>query len=181
MGADELSRMAAEETYKDVQNMLDNVVHKVIARFGGDYQEQRAEANLIFMEVFHSPNFDPEKAQFSSWVVTKVWYGLLERMRNNVLRSKRTIYVSEGIENTPSRPSLTFDKEEFLSHLSDDGKVAASALLSPPLDVSIAIKQRGENETPQRVRSAIKEFLKDLGWSMKRITESFSEIYKALS
>lgn len=95
------------------------------------------------------------------------------------MRQARLPRVNADLSLTTARqPSRQF--WEFLDGLSEDARTVAKLITEEPFELSLAIAERGK-PTRTRVLSAVREVLRELGWSTGRISQSFEEIREALS
>lgn len=179
----EVNSIPAIETYYEVSRLLDFMVNKFIVRNGGDFEEYRAEANMIFVNVYDW--WEPGNgSKFTSSVCNAV-YRRLQYLRNREyarhhlhcasldrstkMDGQRTSWANCIADNTTE-----FDRESFEANLSSDACVVLRLLLDSPQEiVDIAVNKGG---TPVDWRSAIRSYLSDIGWSVNRIKESFREL-----
>lgn len=152
------------QTYYDVQNMLYDIAHKFLRKYGGDFEELVSQANLYFMTAYNS--FSSKKSNFTTWCYFIVWKGLLNERQKEI----KTNYIPCDTNG--------YDEDgcfiDFIDELSEDSKIIVGLILDTPNDLKILIERKGG--TLPKVKTVIREHLNELGWSMKRITESFSEI-----
>ncbi len=124
-------------------------------------------AHMAFVEAYHS--YDSSKgASFSTWTVRMVWWHLL-----NANRDAQLPIVDTEHEVTDSQSN--FHLFEFLEELTEDARIITKLILDTPTDLAEVIQRE---YVP---RATIRRWLIRLGWTAKRITESFAEIRRALS
>lgn len=165
----------ATETYLETKGYLIDLVVKVHRKYGGDFEEWMAKANLFYMRALQK--FDPNKdAKFATWVVFRVWKNMLDEIRKLAKESERMRMVGMP-KDVADRHQEPFDVDEFCRELTQDARLAVRYALNPPLDVLLDLARK---DSPARRRRAFKDFFKDLGWSLKRIKETFTEIGRAL-
>lgn len=178
-----LERDTMTETYEDVKENVDNAVRRFYRRYRStvpwlDPQELQSQARELFVTAFRT--YQPGRTLFPQWVEYRVFKGLLEDMRKHVFRHNRLPRLhgeqSSFIAEQPSRPAFLPD---FLEGLSNDAQLVVKLALDPPPDVKLATLERGK-DNDKNLRKALWEFLGDLGWAAKRVTESFEEIKRAL-
>lgn len=173
---------AKTHTYDDVKRLIYQTVHRFYKRYGGDLQELQAQANLIFLESYES--HDPEKAQFSTWLVFTLWKRLQGNLRRDLRHRELAPTVALGNITMPDRTH--FDLDQFMDELSEDARTVASLVLDLPMDIRLSLETRKQRkgwdrQTPcENIKGALVEFLWDLGWTTQRIGESFREIGLAL-
>ena len=73
-----------------------------------------------------------------------------------------------------------FDLDRFASELSDDARTVAKLVCDPPTDIKLTAHAGYGLNSPTSIKKALIEFLGDLGWTARRIGESFREIGEAL-
>lgn len=166
---------AAEETFKEHKGLIHSTVKEFAKQKGvcGDgFEDMTSQAMLYYTQAYVS--HDPEVANFSTHARFKIWMGLLEQARKIAKEKARMQRV--GLETLPLTHKEGFSPEKFFSDLSPDAQFLGQLVLDPPSGLA----QRGVDKVPS-IRASLKKFLKDLGWSMERITETFQEIREALA
>jgi len=170
-----IARDAATETYKDTEDLIRSVVWQIQRRFGGSFDNLMAEANLIFMKSFYSHN--KHKASFTTWLYNRLWNGLIDIKR---IEYKRVNCI--WIENCPE-PKVE-SKESFLDllwDLSSDAKIVVTLVLDPPEKLQKDISYKHASN-PKYFRGALRRHLHiSLGWTMRRVQETFQEITEVLN
>ena len=166
---------ATTETYWDIKNLIFDTVWKFQQRYGGDFDEMVAEANLIYIQAFLSHN--PNKSQFSTWLRFILWKGLID-FKRFIREENKHIKIEhfEEIENFYSYPApLYIPFWDLVSGLSDDAKTIVQLILEPPEIMQSAALKKGT--APCNVKRALRIHLSYiLGWSANQIKESFAEI-----
>ncbi len=70
------------ETYDNVKYLIFKIVWKFKGRYGGNFEELLAEANLLYILAYDT--HDETLSALSTWLYTKIWKGLLSNLRNTV-------------------------------------------------------------------------------------------------
>jgi hypothetical protein len=171
-----LERDCLDTAYEDVEHLVTRTVADFIRRYGGDYNELRGEAHAMFMLAYN--RFEPDRfqASFSTYVRWVVWKGLLELQRRTMRHKGKVSFTDADLDL--HHASRDFNLLEFLDDLSDDAATLVRLVLDTPRGLACIIEREGA--TPQVYKSVLKEYLSGLGWTGKRVTESFKEIRKAL-
>jgi hypothetical protein len=171
--------------YGAVQEKLDHLVKKFYTAYGwryvermcGSYDDMRAEANQAFLEAFMTYR-DDRGMKFRSWVGNKVWFRLLDILKRKTHQArllKRTELDDYRYDFSP------FSLSEFLESLSANAQeVVRIAVVETPYDVMVTLTQK-RDDGPRAMQAAIREFLLDIGWTSRQVTETFLEIRKALN
>ena len=191
---DNAQRRAMEETYRDVEDIICRITMMYLQQRGGDFEELKAEANLIFMKVFRT--YDKSVGiSFENWVKYKIFRELISNGRKVASRSKRLNHAqgvggseqlgetaSDPLQELPQPEAPRFSLSGLLRILSDDAKHVVRITLDMPRDVIHAARARSAagTENPKSIRAALHEFLKDSGWEPSRVRDSFEEIQEAL-
>lgn len=164
------------ETYESVRPLIFSLCHHFHQRFGGDWQEICGQAQLHFARACHSHN--PGKSRLTTWVQTKVWYGLAEDRRNELRKLGNHKQVPYQLEALPARPMNRLG--EILEELSTDARAVVELTLGDALD-SLA-RERGFLDQPKPIslRNRLVELLLEAGWSASRILKTFHEIREVL-
>ncbi len=173
-----LRKDALTEVYIDVEDLIYSTVWNFKARYGGDFDELKAEANLIYVLVFDSHN--ESKGAFSTWLYFCIWKGLLDFL-NEVRKKDRCGVVFHNLNKAKNSVKIptTFHLFEVLEEVGQDAKTIIKLTLYPPEGITEEDLKRGCSACKTRIR--LKVWLRyRLGWSQKRIRETFREIRRVL-
>lgn len=167
----------ATETYENVENLLNHFVWKFVAKYGGDFDELKSEANVAYMRAYHSFK-NGEGCKFSSYVGTCVYRHLLDlsskKMRGPRLRS---LTDKEGYQR-----DVADDVNDcsYLEELSADARQLVKLVIDTPEDLKEAIVGKGGQ--PRNYRSAIKMYAYSyLKWEWDRVLAACEEVKVALN
>lgn len=167
-------RAAAEETYADSLPVIEKTVGAFCRAYGGDYDELRANADTIFMEAFH--RYDDSKP-WHTWLNEWIWFELFDAMRVAARRAARAPMIGgEAVDALTY--GTDFDMELFMEGLGADAVTVIKLTFDTPTDLAEAVERKGGE--PRNLRSTLREYLKGLGWTARRVRESFAEIKEAL-
>jgi DNA-directed RNA polymerase specialized sigma24 family protein len=187
------SEVAITETYLEVEKLIFDTVHRFIRLYGGDFEEYVAESNVVYMKVYEA--FDPERGAFSTLLVTSIWNRLIDvsydrseamKVHGASLDAAKDDGGSLAEMVADHRPA-NFNLEEFASDLTEDAKSVLRMVLKSPKEFGphlsdmieeVAMGKGGEN---RNWRSTIRNYLWEVGWSVERISKTFSEIGAALA
>jgi hypothetical protein len=169
----------AEEELESVRFMIRGLISKIRRNKGGDPDDLQSDAYFYFMKAYSSYDYS---TKFSTWVQTKIWYGLLETSRSHAHDSSRREHL--GImqhrveENTVER-RRDFDLDQWLEELSEDGRAMAYAALDPPPDIRVECPS-GPQRSPYSYVVAVENYFRDLGWNSARVAAASAEIWEHL-
>ena len=168
------------EAYGLVEGLLFDQVHKFHARFGGDKSELIGQAGLAFVKghaefITGTTNGgrvikDPYATSIRRWV----WFSMFDAMRARIAKNDATEAIGERefVFEAPER----FDVNEW--GLGKDAVYVVKLMVDPPRSVLIPTERKGG--TPRNLRSTVREWLGDRGWTPDRINAAFREIKAAL-
>jgi len=160
-----LAYEAACSTYEDSEEVIRSVVRRFVRKYGGDRDEVLGRANVLFMEAHEK--YVPSRGRFLPWLRFMLWRCLHDELRKTLYRKNILNPVgSEGLELFPDKRS-TFDVSALLDELSAD----AACVVNLTLD---------QASGPASKHQVIIPFLREAGWTIDRIMESFDEIRRAL-
>jgi len=167
---------AKRSTYEDVEQML----HKLAHRSGiFDHEEAYQEACLAFCEAYDS--YDPSQSRFTTWCYWQARTALLEKRIGEARHSSIAVCSLKAVEQATSKG---FDAgrhpaplASLLEDLRGDARIVVEIILSGPEDILNALT---ECSSMQQRCGVLRTYLRGLGWTLARITESFSEIRDAL-
>ncbi|KKK53445.1 hypothetical protein LCGC14_3094720 [marine sediment metagenome] len=164
-----------EETYHDVKKMLYKLAWNATKRWGGDFEEYLSAANEGFMVAYNT--YEKGKgAAFSTWV----WWvvrGKIQAMVSPKKIDQMTVNAGEAIDLDIYSSRPVFDLPAFLSDLSQDTRQVVGLIVNSPVELLDICSTK---DGPECLRSGLKEQLKEAGWTMARIMESFIELKDAI-
>ena len=164
---------ASEQTYHDVERLLDRMSWSATKRWGGDFEEWRSTANEAYCCAYAS--WDSSKgANFSTYL----WWCVRNAHINQLDASKK--WHSRNAEATNDLDKNTHPDpkgiERIMQCLGDDARTVVSLFINSPAELSDLISARN----PIKSRKAVWKFLRDSGWTMGRAIGCFDEIREAL-
>ena len=169
-----LQQDVINETYNDMKNLIARTVWKFKKTYEIEFEEYLAEANLLFLKAVKSHS---KKAQLSTWVVTRIWYGLLDKLyeERNWKRQRTDFQLIEKTFLT-LHPSMT--ASELVDEISSDAKLILSLTLNMPKEI-IQNAKRSKNHLNLKI--SLKNYLRNIGWTIRRVQESIDEIQNAIN
>ena len=166
---------ALSESLNDTQNLIYNITHKFISKYGynGNYQlhfeELIAETNLSFITAFD--NYDSARANFTTWIYFVIWHRLLNTLHSKSIRPTQTIEPENTeIFKMPS-PLNNFKFVEILIDASQDAHYIINLVISSSDDLQKIMSKYGKGNRPRNTRAAIRRFLLKTGWTVERVRE----------
>ena len=188
-------RATADETYEEVKDLLYATVWKVVRQFGGDFDELMSEANVAFLEAYS--NFDGSSS-FSSWVRQSVWYKCVDLIRGRLTEQSRYAkgFSDEsvnrvpcsmagadadvrGILEIPDRPHSSWKIQSMIEELTEDAALVVKLTIETPAELEAVVQAKGGQ--PRNLRSSLRQYLAEMGWTACRIAESFNEVRRVLA
>ena len=175
----EILQAAKTETYNDIYLLLCNIVHKFRKKYGGDFYELQSEADYLFLVAYDS--YENDKSAFSSWIYLKVWNGLIDFMRTTHRKNSRMLYL-DNLELLDHQKHIQASAVHFLFHLKEDLSMESQDIISILLDMPVELFElvNKTKQSPTNIRVCLKKHLKNSGWTLKQISECFSEIKKVM-
>ncbi len=182
------TRAACGRSYRNVEAMIHKIVNGFVAKFGGQPDDYLGPAHEGYMRAYEK--WEPDRGAFT----TIVWWCVRNKLlnyvtRRNRIRSREIQGSEEKYLESPEGPrpvgrrgggllfSSAFDLRVFAGGLSDDARTVVALLCDEPVESVERLNGAARQEIPGRIRGKLWD---DLGWSMDRVTESFSEIREAL-
>ncbi len=162
------------ETYIDLQKMVYMVTNKIALRYGVPFEDLIGVSHQIFVK--ECDRYDSKHgASISSWIYSKVNWGLLSFMR----KEYRHLHLG-NLDDAPEQtcPPNTF-LAEIKSELSEDANSIVALVLDTHNDFALLCKWR-KTRTRRAALNALVEHLEDVGWTEEKIELHFNEIRKAL-
>lgn len=174
----------ATRRYLQVEKMIYATAWKFKRKFGGDIDEIISEANLIYAQ--YAPLFRRRYTKKGHLITFAqyIHYFLWKRLEYPLLRKKvrhNRIAKQHELSDEPLAPTTgDFDPHEWMKALSDEAKFVVNAVLEIPIDLRVCLVRRDSKSPAYSFRCALREYLRDLGWSVKEVSQSFKEITGAL-
>lgn len=197
---------AVESVYADLGELIAGTARKFADRYSQDREECLADANLFFLQAYHT--FDPARGRLVPRVRMVIWNRLLDKLRlkasryelrlqgrmacrasmsdrdfHRTLRDDADACGQASVEDlyaVPAPPEPTFDRDGFFASLSADARTVAELVLGGPAELRAALAESPHPSEPGTVRAAVRRFLGAAGWTGARIGEAFAEIGGAL-
>jgi len=175
-----LRKDAMTETYEDVRDLIFETCWKFQKGHGGDIEELIAEANKLFVLAYNS--YNSEKSQFTTWVVTSIKNGLKRFVQTEWRQSHASLARIK--EHNPSKYERTepFSVLDLLDEMEKDAHIILQLFLDTPREVFEDAVCSGKK--PKHIQVCIRRRLgnrlRQMGWTIRRITESFDEIAKVI-
>lgn len=162
---------AISETYVDVERYLWDLSHQFKRQYGGDLEEIIGEARLHYVRAFRTHE-QSKGGLFTSWLRSKVWWGLLDRKRKEARHASRLTRVDLDLDKLPSRRGLA----SILSDSTNEDVATLMELLrESPGELRALLRM-----APERRRNGLWDYLRGVGWTAQRIRETFEEILEAM-
>lgn len=164
---------SVSEKYADVELLIYKTIHDFIRIYGGNFDELLGESHLMFMTAVR--RYD-NRSSFPTYVRWVVWHGLHELLRRTIRHSGKVTYMELDPNAFAAPPA--FNLNELAESLSSDAQEVLRLVMDTPRELMKSIERR--KGTGIAYRSVIRQYLVAIGWSPKRITNSFRELQEAL-
>lgn len=177
----------ASWNYEDCKDLVHYVSEKYRRKYQSTNIDWLSEANLAFMEAHRT--FNPSKGvKFSTWLFNILNMRLLDvvRYRSRDSAVKKAMTNADFSHLHSRTPVFSYKNtkqlyKEWKEELSVDARMIVDIVVDPPLAVLMAVYSESESTSyPKRLKSAVVEFLEDLGWCSEEIFCCFDEITEAL-
>lgn len=173
------SREAVTLVFEDLRPIIDRTANAFARRFNRDPEDARAEAYLIFLEIYRT--FDPSQGELES----RVGYLIRRRLLSTVASDFRAKWEHVELDSLPghsptSSPTLEFDRKT----LSTDAWVLAVMVEECPDDLrdEVAMEADGpaRRDRPYqyaRVRTRLYRYCqRELLWDSRRIRRAVKRL-----
>lgn len=171
-------RDLAAETYEDVRGIIRHAANTFLTKYGGDRDSIHADANAYFVGAYCKWDQAAAKMSFQQYVFYAVFYGLFDARRKDARRNAKTpiaaIEDPETLVDAAGPDRLT----TLLETVSDDAKAALTLVLCMPQEIAQAAAAKGGS--PRNIKSTLRSYLLQIGWSASRVADCFAEIKGAL-
>ncbi len=166
---------AMEETYRDVSGLINKLAWGAVRKHGGCWDDYVSAGNEAFVLAYDT--FDPDKGTvFSTWLWWKIRHAISRAAVRTVLE-QHTVNTGLDIDLDALPRRERFDLRRFTCELSTDAQQVIGMAFEAAEDISEAMHHEDAGSV---VRGGLQHRLRNLGWTVARILESFSEIRRAL-
>lgn len=163
-----------------------NLVRKIAWNFakkfpGAEFDDLFSEACIAYLEAESEFNVDTAKRS------TFMWHAVSNHLRNVVMKQSirmryhSTVSIDEldmRVSGTSVNPEMALIRKEewesFIEHLSDPAQTICKIILE---DMSTFLPL----DAPKKCRGAIKNTMRDMGYTWSSIWDGYNEIRSALS
>jgi len=170
---------AATDTYAECQSIIVESAKQFAKRYcQRDVEEIISMAHFFYFKAYLKYDYTLG-VPFDLYCRQQIWYGLREynrKLRFNHIRCPR-VEMPEHIN--PPKKSL-FDLNCFMLNMSDDACTVVRELLSSRSDPYFVIVGPKGLIRSRGKRRAMRDYMKDMGWSDERINYAFVEIKERL-
>jgi hypothetical protein len=170
---------ALTETYLDCRSKVQMTAKKFVKRYKTDYEETLAEADLLFIRAYDTYD-DSMGAAFSTWIYTKIWYGLKETLRSKIDKaSRRPSHLSYTEDVLTGPDGNRFDLLDYIEDLEADPKDVVRTLFLRPEVWQEGMEEQNKG-SPYFIRSALVRCFKKRKWPPARIAAAFAAVEQSL-
>ena len=170
-----LREIVMTETYLDINPLINSIAIRFFKTYGGGLDEWKAQANLLFVMAYDS--YNETKGIFSTWVYFRIEKGLQDFVKKNRNQKNAISQIKDHCKETTPRSS-SFSVFEFVDEISEDARTIANLIWHPSTEFQTLPKANGNHGS--RMRTVLESHLKSLGWTRRRVKESFEEIRRVL-
>jgi len=171
-----LRREILTETYEDMQKLICEAAWKFWRAYGGDIDDLIGQANLIFIKAVDS--HDASQSKLTTWICFCIKNGLLDYMREQYRPAH--IEINESMNSRHEQFSVI----ELLDEMERDAITILQLFLDTPQEILLDALSGGEKglaSVRQCMKRRMRNRLRQMGWTIERITESFNEIRNIIS
>jgi len=169
------TRQAAEETYLEVKPVILAACRDICNRFGGNFDDVLSDANSAFLEAYES--WEPGQSSFTSWLRHRIFSTAVNNLRHQCREQGRREHVEES--DIPDYNRSTWNVRQVLEELTEDAALVVKLTLETPAELEAIAQAKGGQ--PRNLRSSLRQYLAEMGWTAYRIAESFNEVRRVLA
>ena len=166
--------------YLQYEKMIHNLAHRMRRKYSSlplEHDELVSEGWEAVLRK--SGNYDPEKANPSTWVYTCAYYGMQNYCRSKFQRHGHepvSVIMEEGRE--PEHRGAKHWLNSLLEELSEEAELVVQTILEAPEELQDVISPT----SPVRSLRAVESYMVDaVGWSFGRFQRVEREIVQTLS
>ena len=169
-------------TFFDTERMINKAAGKFCLRYGGELNDWKAEAHLIFMKAHNSYN-DNIQVKFTTYLHTLL-YTLLQSYYINYVSKTQTLLFDheELIENSEDPRQQLYHLVDLLDEMKKDAQDLIRLIWKMPEELKrenycSCNKSRYYKSNPGlHIKVFLKKHLRKMGWTHARIQKTFTEI-----
>jgi len=173
------------ETYTDMRGLVSEMAWRFWKAHGGDLDDLKAQANLIFIHAVD--NYDSSRAALTNWIAYRIKKDLHRYLHNGYVPEHRSIGIEHDDEvnfEFESKSKENFSVMELLDEMEQDTRIVLCLFLNTPKEVILSIfddKKCRLDHTGGKMRNRLRNRLRQMGWTIRRIKEAFEEIKSVTS
>lgn len=164
-----LREAAFDQTYKDLERMICQIVWRICPH-PNLFDDYKAEANLAFCRAYRT--HDPKRGQITTltyWCVLRALLDLRKREIRYYQTQATEDLLDESVEQKPLRIT-----ERIWSDLSEDARIVIEAVAEAPIEMMRLLPY------PHKLKRKLWQRMRELGWTMGRLSKASEEIKEAL-
>ena len=169
----DLQRAIKEDAYCIVEKLIYQKAWEFYSRYGGSYEEWRSEAMFIF--VASVDTLDESKSCLSSWVWSKIHWGLTEIVRKRARQKIKYTLLGDITEDEDAtfqykRKNHTLS---LIDHLTDSSMELFWLIVNPPDELDGILNPKDPDGSLAAIMWYCKHKLK---WTENQIEVSIQEL-----
>jgi hypothetical protein len=177
-----LQEDALTVTYYDLEDMINKIVWRFYKIYGGEFDDWKSEAHLIFMKAYNSHN--NSQSNFITWLYIRLYAGLKDYYKNFISKSLPSAICRDGFDILSVQSSVMhpfFTMIDLMDELKYDAKTLVELIIDMPEDLrqedlKICESKYYRGNYAKHMKIWLKNYLRKVGWTHRRITETFIEI-----
>ena len=171
--------MPTDVDYLNTEPLLRRIVWRHQQRYGGDHEELLAEAQYHYVLACKKYSPQDSNSSLEGWVSWFVPKQLLQSVRTERRHSK--LLSRKELPMDSLNACKRFDLHALLADLSEDAQAIVQLTVGPHLSSLVGCKNKNWQPKAMHQRAALIRFLGRIGWTLRRIQDTFQEIREALS
>ena len=156
--------MRLEQAYRDHWSLVLRQANRFHRRHGGNREDILSRCNLAFVEACLS--HQEEKGTLKRRVAQVIWYSLLREAQ----RPREAGGVD--MDAIPAQ-----ERHNPLEGIGEDADLVIRTILEVPGEI---LETLGRRARPEYRRRKLAQMFQEMGWTVGRITQAFTEITEAL-
>ncbi len=180
-------RTVVSEVFEDLQPLVRRIARRFAARFGLDFQETEADANVIFLHAYHT--HDAHRSSLEQRLQFVIPKRLMDAYRDKLEAAQRLpcVGLPADWEAVGREPAVSqYDEDEPLTEADlidpwdpqeSDARFVAALVVEPPDALLDAIRAVPKAST-RAVRDCVRAHLTALGWDRRRVRRAFRTVWE---
>lgn len=171
-----MTQMTMESmAYDEVVHILDSEAVRHLARYGGDLDDIRSRAYLLYRKAV--AGYDPNLGTIGPRIRQVIRWGLIDQFRQG--RRQRLESFPDDLA-VPAPLPCAGRLDAILAELSEPSREIVHLIIRPPFELQACIMLQPRQRNCEAILSGVQDYLRAEGWPSQTIQSCFAEIREVI-